>query len=411
MELCRLCARKSLFMTSVFGFSHDRLVIDLIKIICPIKIDPDDDLPKNICDECLEIVMSAIGLREKSVKCERDFRLGTISLQKDQNSSKELVLKKEKEDVMEIGDEELNDIQPSLSEAFLFENYYDSSQHSSSTSESSDSKQTNWNGFRPQAPFNKNSDGRYECPLNCGRSFAYKTAIYGHWKHFHSSKKPKTKTKRQPKGFTLFKQNEYGRFICPFDCGKTFAYKTAIYGHCKQAHSDGKMLRVRPNPPRKISLDSNGRYKCPYDCGKTFAHKTAIYSHCKQVHETDKNQTPKIKVRSLRGRITLNGNGRYDCPYGCDKTFKHTSAIYSHCKQDHEAEGCYEVDPLNERWSNRSKFLSQNKSRSSGFEETEKGTFQCDLCGGIFENLMAIRSHVDTCGGMPESLSPNKNQV
>ena len=40
--------------------------MDLISLICPIKLDVSDNLPKNICDECLEIVISASKLSETS---------------------------------------------------------------------------------------------------------------------------------------------------------------------------------------------------------------------------------------------------------------------------------------------------------------------------------------------------------
>ena len=79
-KICRLCAKRSSSLTSLFSFKNQRLIIDLIITICPIRIDRNDEFPKKICDECLEIIVSANELRSTSVKSDSDFRLGSISL-------------------------------------------------------------------------------------------------------------------------------------------------------------------------------------------------------------------------------------------------------------------------------------------------------------------------------------------
>lgn len=78
-NVCRLCARPSSVLESVFGFENGRLISDLIAIICPVKIDVNDNLPKKICDECMEIIISATKLRETSVRSDLNFRLGNFT--------------------------------------------------------------------------------------------------------------------------------------------------------------------------------------------------------------------------------------------------------------------------------------------------------------------------------------------
>lgn len=46
-------------------------------IICPVKISKNDNLPKVICDECLEIVLSAYKLKAVSSKSEQYLRSGS----------------------------------------------------------------------------------------------------------------------------------------------------------------------------------------------------------------------------------------------------------------------------------------------------------------------------------------------
>lgn len=77
--LCRLCARQGLLLKSVFSRTNNVLLVDLIAIVCPIRIDINDEFPKNVCDECLEVIVSANKLRITSVKSDLKFRLGKFS--------------------------------------------------------------------------------------------------------------------------------------------------------------------------------------------------------------------------------------------------------------------------------------------------------------------------------------------
>lgn len=73
-KICRLCSEAFSQLTSIFSFHRDRLLSDMITLICPIKIDPADELPKNICSDCLRLILDAVQLREKSVRCDLKFR-------------------------------------------------------------------------------------------------------------------------------------------------------------------------------------------------------------------------------------------------------------------------------------------------------------------------------------------------
>lgn len=78
-SVCRLCMRQSTLLAPVFSFENGRLLLDLIALICPIKIDVNDNLPKNICEECKEIVISANILRETSVRSDIAFKLDNFT--------------------------------------------------------------------------------------------------------------------------------------------------------------------------------------------------------------------------------------------------------------------------------------------------------------------------------------------
>lgn len=73
---CRLCMKDDYDMQSVFDI-HEEISLPIsviIMIICPIKIENNDDLSKQVCRECLEVVVSAYQLREISNNSDRHIR-------------------------------------------------------------------------------------------------------------------------------------------------------------------------------------------------------------------------------------------------------------------------------------------------------------------------------------------------
>lgn len=72
--LCRLCLSESDKFTDVSIIQEGLPLSVIIMIICPVKIETCDILPKQICDQCLEIVVNAYKLREVSNTTERYLR-------------------------------------------------------------------------------------------------------------------------------------------------------------------------------------------------------------------------------------------------------------------------------------------------------------------------------------------------
>lgn len=76
MENCRLCRKANLdFPESVFSSRGDQQIADIIMKICPIVgIIVGDGLPSKICDDCLEVVISADELQRISVESDMFYR-------------------------------------------------------------------------------------------------------------------------------------------------------------------------------------------------------------------------------------------------------------------------------------------------------------------------------------------------
>lgn len=74
-RLCRLCISESGSFTDVSELRENLPLSTLIMIICPVKIEPEDPLPKEVCSECLDTVLKAYKLREVSHKMDSYLRL------------------------------------------------------------------------------------------------------------------------------------------------------------------------------------------------------------------------------------------------------------------------------------------------------------------------------------------------
>jgi Zinc-finger associated domain (zf-AD) len=74
-ETCRLCRKGSeVFLEPMFDYREGYQIAEIVMKICPIQIISNDELPKMICEECLEISMSAFQLQKTSVESENWYR-------------------------------------------------------------------------------------------------------------------------------------------------------------------------------------------------------------------------------------------------------------------------------------------------------------------------------------------------
>lgn len=89
---CRLCLRETPDTESIFNVREELPISVIIMIMCPIKIQNNDKLPKCICLECLEIVIAGYLLRENSINNDRYQR---SRLNSDTKEARQLKIKEE----------------------------------------------------------------------------------------------------------------------------------------------------------------------------------------------------------------------------------------------------------------------------------------------------------------------------
>lgn len=221
ISTCRLCTHScsTAHATSIFSFHRNRLILDLISIFCPIRIERSDNLPQKICNSCLKLILDANELREKSVKSDyklRQANFNQIETQTSQNvvfqpetendeaEDTEMMMVKEenpletqfviKEITSDVQQEELN----------LLDEYREIDESEETGSE-----------FMPTAP----------PPQKKPRIMKYR-------KHVRNRNQPRQSKYQIVRG----RYNEC-RYKCPF-CEKTFSETPTIPKHIRKVHKE-----------------------------------------------------------------------------------------------------------------------------------------------------------------------------
>ncbi|KAG5666554.1 hypothetical protein PVAND_014572 [Polypedilum vanderplanki] len=228
--ICRLCAKNSSTTTSVFSFNNNKLISDIMQIICPIKICPVDDFPKQICNKCLRILFEAYELRELSVKTDINFRTGNINLQKEKQQEPRINVKIEQHDIrnpVELFDESISE--PEL-ETF--------SEEEDELNEDEEDELDEIIPIEPQIKKQKienDEKPRYSCK-KCPKTFTFMSNLQRHESHKHNGieipyKVYPSKNPAKPK--------EIKSTNCPI-CNIFISHRTNLSRHIKMHHSGTK---------------------------------------------------------------------------------------------------------------------------------------------------------------------------
>lgn len=259
-ELCRLCAEQSNCLTSVFSCHDGQLISDLITGICPITIDPLEDLPKNICEDCLEVIVSANTLKETSVRSDMNFRLGNNDFQATPTGELAFVVKVEAEALPEV-----------VESRFFAENSQDNSTTNSHTSYAIEhfkpEPEDLWHEMsvddsQDQALLNQPSGSGFPCPHGCGQIIAHSSNIPRHIRRRHAD---------------VYYSNRQIRksYECDF-CQKSFESKSSAALHMERFHMIGGQNRKQ----------QKGKYPCDI-CNRVFSFSGNLPRHKIRLHSPD----------------------------------------------------------------------------------------------------------------------------
>lgn len=379
--LCRLCARHDSSLKSVFSRTNNVLLVDLIAIVCPIKIDVNDEYPKNVCEECLEVIVSANKLRITSVKSDLNFRLGKFSTTIEPNIEEPPITIKQ----------EYNGSDPLVVEVPM------------QCEDLQEQQITNFSVQRFNEKKAKEEISNFFCEP-CRKSFNGLTTYEKHIGVHHSddysicADKKTQGTKDDPRDTTLYRCD-----ICP----KAFLQKLPLEVHLLNSHSGyHKQIVNIPIPKKCYPL------QC-LKCSNTFFDHKSYCRHLRDVHQ--------ISIKSQRDTFNCTECGYssiYQSNYRSHMKTRHGLIISLKKPKNSEVFQCQKCDFVSVIRSNFRKHMRfcheiivptiikpttpANKEVHNSFEETRQSLslymkpIQCDLCKKNFVNQSKFTEHYET---------------
>lgn len=88
---CRLCLEAEKCFTCVFEDREGQTIGEIIETLFTIQIRHEDDFSKSICDDCLDVIMSAFMLKAKGIESEK--YLSTLDVEPKQETKSKLMIR------------------------------------------------------------------------------------------------------------------------------------------------------------------------------------------------------------------------------------------------------------------------------------------------------------------------------
>lgn len=73
-KICRICANLVNFFYSIDSKFENISYAVIVQVICPVKVETNDTLPKCVCFDCADILLRAYKLRDICMNNDRKFR-------------------------------------------------------------------------------------------------------------------------------------------------------------------------------------------------------------------------------------------------------------------------------------------------------------------------------------------------
>lgn len=369
-ETCRLCRKgNEVFLESIFDYKYGFQISEMAMKIIPIIIVPNDELPKWICEECLEITVSAFQLQKTSIESENWYRSQFGNLEN-------VMVKTEQkpETFYNVKVENFSE------DEFKFEG------RDNTIDFSDDDSYLNEPRMEPIATRSKTLFNPRELPGSKSMSFTEK------WYqcNFCDTKlKPRSNMMRHMKRL-------HDPIAKPFAC--SFCVQRFEDEGTQQSH---ELIKHAGDIPTTIFCDicgASGNHKEGMDRHKSDDHNMKIEKNGDESEEETtlvrRRFKDKFNPRPVPGYESLPYDDIwYSCSF-CDKQLKPRKSILRHIRLKHDPEflpfGC---GFCIERFDTAEGLSVHNTEKHSGDEKQESTTIFCDICGISGQSQQGIDNH------------------
>lgn len=357
-NICRLCLRKDGVTEYIYNVKNGLEIADLIKIICPIQIEREDQLPKLICLNCLETISAAYDLREQSIQSEQKLmqKLGIIvKYEYDEEHLEQDCIKTE---IYEETDQD-----------------YEATEFADTSMVYEDSYSSDY----PNLPYEVIK--MHECKLSsCKRTFASQDVADEHFLNDHHEVAYTTETAQK-------KSRNYVKKPCPI-CFKIFSQGSSLIRHIKSVHEQSSASYILETPVES-TLRKERRYRCDYCCA-TKDSKKDLHNHILWKHLPEDEGNEK----------------KFQCSY-CFKFYKKTISLQKHLRFFHnvlptDSLAC----DLCDFFTKRMNLLENHMVRTHLLK-----SIICNVCSRLFDRHSKLRNHQLLHTEMVQELDPNLPQI
>lgn len=400
-NLCRLCLKISDDAHDLFHFKHGHQIADLVKVICPIEIEINENrLPRKVCKDCLELIIDAIHLRDISLMNDQELRQG---LQDEDVELKPFKLESEDQEEEEVYIEALDEATlDNLNVKYrLIEEPQTSADPKRNFCELCNKTFVNPSSFK-RHQLRKHADIRYNCDI-CPIVLKTKNDIDKHMRRKHLVKYPEVKflySERLSVDVTDMyeKLDEPQGLICTF---------------CSYVDFDEDLLNEHLATHQDV-VDS-GKMYCIH-CPQPIPTMEFMIEHTKSHNEKIKTHRCKICKKTFpyddRFLIHLRNHKKNQhkicfCPT-CGRKFSKPRLLDDHIRFIHNKESLYCCPKCGQGFGSKSALNGHMKRHLEGKK------FLCPFCPKTFSSHNLLISHkvihsTDRVSGKLHALTSNSN--
>lgn len=342
-NICRLCCSQSAPLIPAFRLKNGRVIADLVTIICPVRIELDDNLPQSVCVPCINIIFDAVSLREKS-------------LENDQNLRSSIGAPVQKKKTIKTEENPLNE------EIWLEDGFFDQNQEDSIQSEYEEERESVQSPKVSDKTPRLTIQSKPQCNL-CGVQMSHVSNVKRHMQRYHHPSL---------------------EHACE-ECTCRFNTEAKLQSHVLKTHTFPRMV------PKKLTKGETSIDPAIHDsnlcdfCGKDFENRSLLERHLTIVHKR-KN---KVSLENESSFLL----GCYPCSL-CERTFTLRHNLMRHYKRFHSPALTFECNQCNDRFKKKI-LLDRHQYREHNnyngvFNKTsalsKKGSKEEDICDDIPES-------------------------